>query len=226
MSHSLDRPIWSALSSRHAGLAEGGPRARRYPPSIIPFGAAADDSAQSCDALRALMKPGESIAVVEAGALPSVMRPFAQENGTIVQMLLAQVPDKGNSADIARLTKDDAPDMLALARLTEPGPFTLNAQALGPFFGIRRDGMLAAMAGVRMSQDGYTEISGICTHPACRGQGLAKRLTSFILHRVRDAGDTPYLHVRAENAAAISLYRSLGFEPRIDLTMAVIHASL
>lgn len=37
MSHILDRPVWSALRTAHAALAEGGEDARRYPPSIVPL---------------------------------------------------------------------------------------------------------------------------------------------------------------------------------------------
>ncbi|HXN66890.1 MAG TPA: GNAT family N-acetyltransferase, partial [Bradyrhizobium sp.] len=40
--HPLDRPIWHALTTRQAALAEGGARARRYPPDIAPFAAMVD----------------------------------------------------------------------------------------------------------------------------------------------------------------------------------------
>ena len=45
--HPLDHPIWTALTSRQQGLAEGGALARRYPPDIGPFAAIADTSPQS-----------------------------------------------------------------------------------------------------------------------------------------------------------------------------------
>ena len=40
MPHPLDHPVWTALTTRHRALAEGGDHARRYPPAITPF---ADD---------------------------------------------------------------------------------------------------------------------------------------------------------------------------------------
>ena len=40
----------------------------------------------------------------------------------------------------------DAAEMLELATLTRSGPFTLKAQALGDFWGVREDGRLIAMA--------------------------------------------------------------------------------
>jgi predicted GNAT family acetyltransferase len=55
-------------------------------------------------------------------------------------------------------------------------------------------------------------MSGICTHPAYRGQGLA---TDIILHLARHhhrAGLVSWLHVGAPNRRAIDLYTTLGFE--------------
>ena len=66
MSHILDRPIWSALETAHASLAEGNALARRYPPSIVPFAASADNSPESLEALARLPLGEEVMAIVEA----------------------------------------------------------------------------------------------------------------------------------------------------------------
>ena len=112
--------------------------------------------------------------------------------------------------------------MLALALLTKPGPFTHGAQALGTFFGIRIDGRIAAMAGVRMKQEGHTEISGVCSHPDFRGRGLARLLSVFVMHRILARGETPYLHAYTANTPAIALYETIGFELRTTLNIAVM----
>jgi hypothetical protein len=57
--HPLDHPVWHALITPQATLAEGGARARRYPPAIAPFAAMADTSPQSFAALGALMSPSD-----------------------------------------------------------------------------------------------------------------------------------------------------------------------
>jgi hypothetical protein len=44
--HPLDRPIWSALTTRQQALAEGGALAVRYPPAIGPFADLVDMSAR------------------------------------------------------------------------------------------------------------------------------------------------------------------------------------
>lgn len=125
-------------------------------------------------------------------------------------------------ARIVRLGPDDAQDMLDLATLTKPGPFTLRAQDFGPFWGIRSEGRLVAMAGQRLGQPGYRELSGVCTHPDVRGQGLGRLMSLFGMERIREAGDAPYLHAYATNAAAIGLYASIGFRLRATMNMAVM----
>src|SRR5260370_15206659 len=61
--HPLDRPIWSALTTRQQTLAEGGALARRYPPAIAPFADMTDMSPESFAALRALIT-GSEVAVL------------------------------------------------------------------------------------------------------------------------------------------------------------------
>ncbi|TGP83828.1 GNAT family N-acetyltransferase, partial [Mesorhizobium sp. M8A.F.Ca.ET.218.01.1.1] len=94
--------------------------------------------------------------------------------------------------------------------LTKPGPFTLEALSLGEFWGVKIDGRLAAMAGERMKQPGYSELSGVCSHPDFRGGGLARLLSLFVANRIVARGEVPYLHAFANNAAAIRLYESIG----------------
>ena len=60
-----------------------------------------------------------------------------------------RVPAAAGGEDIVTLEDADAPEMLALARLTEPGPFLARTHVLGTFRGIRVGGRLAAMAGER-----------------------------------------------------------------------------
>jgi predicted GNAT family acetyltransferase len=117
---------------------------------------------------------------------------------------------------------DDAAEMLALAELTRPGPFTLRAQALGTFWGVKSDGRLIAMAGERLKQLGFTELSGVCTHPEFRGRGLGRTLSVFVANQIAARGEVPYLHSYATNADAISLYESIGFRIRTTLNVAIV----
>jgi GNAT superfamily N-acetyltransferase len=225
MTHILDRPIFSALATRQASVAQGGALAKRYDPAIVPFAAARDESEECLDAMGRLAAPGDTLVLLQAGpiVLPSGFTATLTAEG--VQMVLARPPDEIPAPRIERLGEADAPAMLELAALTKPGPFTLKAQALGEFFGVKEDGRLIAMAGERMKQDGFTEISGVCTHPDARGRGLARLLSIFMAHRVLERGETPYLHAFATNTAAVRLYESIGFELRTMVHVAAISAA-
>ncbi len=223
MTHILDRPVWSALTTRQAPLAEGNDLARRFPPSIIPFAAARDSSEDALRALGALAADANTI-LIQADDIVLPHGFVAATAASAVQMILRRTPAKVSDERIELLTEADAPEMLALATLTKPGPFTLRAQALGAFFGVKIDGRLAAMAGERMKLDGYTEISGVCAHPDFQGRGFGRLLSVFMTHRVLGRGETPYLHAYATNAAAIGLYRSIGFDVRTAMNVAFIRA--
>jgi predicted GNAT family acetyltransferase len=140
-----------------------------------------------------------------------------------VQMIATRsAPAEIERGDIVRLTDADAPEMLALAQLTEPGPFLPRTHTMGDFLGIRIDGRLAAMAGERMRFPGYTEVSGVCTHPDFRGRGLARRLSAAVHAAITARGDQAFLHAWKTNHAAITLYESLGFKLRTEVNIAVM----
>ncbi len=81
--------------------------------------------------------------------------------------------------------------MLALTKLTEPGPFLPRTIELGTYFGIRESGSLVAMAGERLKLTGYTEVSAVCTHPDYRGRGYGNALMSAVIAGIMRRGETP-----------------------------------
>ncbi|WP_340644977.1 GNAT family N-acetyltransferase [Phenylobacterium sp.] len=222
MGHPLDRPVWSTLSTRQRSLAVGDGRALRFDPRYNVFGAAADGSAENLAALAELIPADGSLWVVEA-------EPFIPPPGVTVAkaavcaQMVAKRPKPGDP-DFAfeDLSEADAPQMLALATLTEPGPFFAATHRLGAFVGIKQDGRLVAMAGERMRPEGYTEVSGVCTHPDHRGRRHAGRLMQVVADRIVARGETPFLHSYASNLGAISLYESLGFSVRREVTATVL----
>ncbi|RJT30116.1 GNAT family N-acetyltransferase [Mesorhizobium waimense] len=222
MKHLLDRPIWSALATRHRMFAQGDNLAKRYRSSIVPFAATAADDAQSLQALSRLIPPLESTILVQADAIVLPAELSTISTACLVQMTAEQPLLIVSDERVQRLTRNDAADMLALASVTKPGPFTLEALSLGDFWGVKIDGRLAAMAGERMKQPGYAELSGVCSHPDFRGRGLGRLLTLFVANQIEARGEIPYLHAYASNSAAIGLYESIGFKLRSTLNMAVV----
>jgi len=219
----LDRPVWAALTTRQRGLAEGDARALRFAPAYGVFAAAVDQTPDSLAALARLIPAEGHVALVEAEAGPDIPGTTVASRAVIWQMA-APVLMPGEEPDFATtpLTEADAPQMLALATLTRPGPFFARTHQLGDFVGVKRDGRLLAMAGERMKPDGFTEVSGVCTAPECRGRGYAGALMRVVAARILARGETPFLHSYADNTGAIALYEALGFAFRCELGMTVL----
>jgi predicted GNAT family acetyltransferase len=228
MSHPLDRAVWNALATRHARFAVGGARARRFAPDIGPLAAARDDDPQSLAELAELVPADGTLLLLQAD--PVVLPPgiVATTTAAGVQMVAAELTRAAAAATdlaIERLSEADMPAMVELATLTRPGPFTSRTPVLGEFWGMKEGGVLVAMAGERMRHEGFTEVSGVCTHPRVRGRGLARALSAHVAARILERGETPYLHAYAKNTPAIRLYESLGFRLRCDVHVAVIARS-
>ncbi len=220
--HVLDRPVWASLSSYHLPLSEGSALARRFLPDINIFASAREDSAEGLAALAELVAPGETVALLQ---VPDIVVPPALEavkTALGVQMVATRTMAAENDKDVLVLTDADAPEMLALATLTEPGPFLARTHRMGRFLGVRIDGRLAAMVGERMRLPGYTEVSGVCVHPDFRGRGLARRLSAIVAANIEARGDPPFLHAWKTNEAAIALYETLGFVLRAEVKVAML----
>lgn len=216
MTHPLDRPVWTALTGRQVEFAAGDARAVRYRPEINLLAAAADDSPAALAALAALVPVGGKIATVEAAETRVPPSLTVVKQAMLAQMVLER-PVSTEPVDFLDLGDTDAPEMVALATLTEPGPFVEATHRLGAFIGIRVDGRLVAMSGERMRAPGLTEVSAVCTHPDWRGRGLAGKLMRVVMARIVARGETPFLHSYASNAGAIALYEKLGFRVRREV---------
>jgi len=220
--HALDRPVWSSLSLRQVTLSEGNSLARRYKTDVNLFASTRDDTPPSLDALTNLVEAGQDIYIAQ---VPQIVKPDGFDElkaGSCVQMVAAQAAPISIDPRVAALHEEDAQDMLALATLTEPGPFLKRTHTMGNFLGIRIDGQLAAMAGERMRPTGYTEVSGVCTHPRFRGLGLARHLSAAIMRQIEQRGERAFLHAWTTNHAAVALYESLGFVTRAEVNVVVL----
>jgi hypothetical protein len=218
--HPLDHAVWSALTGRQSHLALVADGARRYDPAYGVFAAVGEKTDANLAALGALVAAHGDVALLQAD--PATEAPgvvvASQDLGVqmVAERLTAGPPPE---FDIVPLGDADGPEMLALATLTRPGPFFERTHQLGDFFGVREDGRLVAMAGERMKPDGFTEVSGVCTHPDHRGRGYAGALMRLVARRILDRGETPFLHAYASNTGAIALYETLGFTLRREVLM-------
>ena len=223
MTHPLDRPIWSALTTRQADIAERVGDAVRLKPGYGVFAAAADASERSRIALNYLDIGPEGLWCVERDPVeppPGIL--VVHHRAPCVQMVADHVVAPKPDFEVVRLGEEDGPAMLALARMTEPGPFFEHTHRMGKFIGVKGRDLLIAMAGERLRPEGYTEVSGVCTHPDFRGRGFAGGLMRIVAARILARGEVPFLHSYADNNRAIALYETLGFKLRSTMTLTVL----
>ena len=219
--HPLDRPIWTALTTRQEPLAEIGGPARRYPVDIAPFADIADMSAGSWSALLQLMRTGEqAVLFTPDPIIPS--RDFDVVMAATGEQMIGTPADfLGPAPAIVKLGTEDAPAMRDIVELTKPGPFGPRTHELGNFFGIKIDGRLVALTGERMKPANYTEMTAVCVHPDFRGKGYAQAMLAHVSRQILARGEIPFLHVYSQNASAISLYKRQGMtiRRRLHVTM-------
>ena len=67
-------------------------------------------------------------------------------SGEMYQMVFEAQPPAQPNMSLRKLTIAEVPEMLALTKLTEPGPFLPRTIELGSYFGIYASGLLVAMA--------------------------------------------------------------------------------
>ncbi|MFC8536003.1 GNAT family N-acetyltransferase [Streptomyces sp. NPDC057249] len=211
--HPLDDPVGTALRGPHAHFAERRGRVLRYPSAVAPWVALPPDPGPADWAdVAALTGPGGGVTITAFREPPPAgwEVTFHADGVQLVDAGVAAAP----LPEAVRLGPADVPEMLDLVARTRPGPFEPRTVELGTYLGVRRDGVLVAMAGERMRPPGWSEISAVCTDESVRGQGLGSGLVRAVAHEIRLRGETPFLHAAAANTGAVRLYEALGFELR------------
>jgi len=218
MVHPLDTPVWSALTTCQADIALGNQVARRFPAQMAAHGALAELTAEAYEALSRISLEPVGLFFPGPPQLPAGwtitrhirMFQMVHENKAVPEIRLAP------EALIVELSEDDITEMSQIYALTRPGrTIAPRIQQLGPFMGVRFRGKLAAMGGLRLHVPGYREITTVATHPEHLSRGYATALVAALMQRIYDAGESPFLHVRDDNARAIQIYERLGFAKRM-----------
>lgn len=222
-SHVLDTPVTAAFAGHWSGFAERHGTARCLPSDIGSFACLGGEETRDRDDFVHMTKRRQApVILLQRDEIkpPKRLEIISARKG--VQMVPTAPIKDMTDFDVAELGDRDAAEMLALARLTKPGPFEINTHRLGSFIGFRIGGVLAAMTGRRMAFPGWIEISGVAVHPDFRGKALARLLVSRMVARIKHTGAMPFLHTYEENEPAIALYESMGFEIRCKMNIAVV----
>jgi ribosomal protein S18 acetylase RimI-like enzyme len=220
--HVLDNPVWHSLTTQHAGLALTADGAARYPPGIVPFAGVGEPSPRAANQLASLIDDAESVFIV--GVAPDPPPGWQLEpKKPVLQMVCNERAAVVDGPPVTTMGAEQVADMTGLTDLVFPGFFRPRTLEMGSYYGIYRGSRLAAMAGERMRLDGYQELSAVCTHPDYTGRGYAQRLLGVLCNSAFDRGFTPFLHVYADNARAIGVYRRMSFADRTILPFWSLH---
>ena len=92
----------------------------------------------------------------------------------------------------------------------------------GVFFGVYENSALVAAAGTHLvsRDEGAAAIGNVYTRRDRRGRGLGRLVTTAVMRELANV-ETVGLNVRADNAVAIGLYESLGFETHCPFVEAI-----
>lgn len=157
-------------------------------------------------------------AVVRPGVHPLVTTATADELGWPRRAAFGWM-ERGGSLDAAPgprwLAEDEWDGVEALLRKANPHSYVWPREP-GPsrWAGTHVDGVLVSVGADAWSAPGVGFVAGVATHPDHRGRSLSTGLCSFLVGALLAEHGTCALMVDADNRAAITVYRRLGFEYR------------
>lgn len=218
----LDNVPWVALSTVQQHFNTGNEAVKYFPAEVAPFIGLEHWNEKDRENLLQYLPDNRTffLLVAQPVTLPEELEIVFTT--PIYQMVCEKfIPGTERNIQTLPLVKEHVPQMIELTRLTRPGPFTQRTIEFGNYRGVFDEDKLVAMAGERLQVPGYTEVSAICTHPDYTGRGYAAHLLEEAMQRIIDAGNSPFLHVRADNTGAVELYKKRGFYIRKDVSFAV-----
>lgn len=218
MKHVLDNPAWHALISGNIHLANGNEHVKYFDREVSPFAALKINSPENFARLFKMLPYNGPILFItpEEMDFPVQWQVVRLIKGLQMIFDMEKKPDDVLHR-IIPLTFKHIPQMLALTKLTDPGPFGERTIEFGHYYGIFEGDKLVSMAGQRLNLLKYVEISAVCTHPEHTGNGYARQLLLQQLHRIKKTSGIPFLHVRNDNERAIKVYENLGFSTRKEI---------
>ncbi|MCF0071076.1 GNAT family N-acetyltransferase [Dyadobacter sp. CY261] len=223
MKQILDNPVWYALRAHNHALGQVSGGSAYFQPEVSPFVAVEGHALEGLPALHQAIPFGNNVIFVsnENVEIPLPWKLLAAIPGYQMLYKGPDFPAPEGPVTIP-LTTDHVPEMIALTSQTNPGPFSTETIRFGHYEGVFDNARLVAMAGQRMHPEGHAEISAVCTHPDHLGKGYARHLLLRQVNRIQQNGEMPFLHVKADNARAIGVYESLGFEIRTEIYFYVL----
>ena len=223
MEHVLDNPAWNALISGNKHLSEGNERVKYFSEEVSPFVGMPGYSPYQLNLLYNIISSQRVLAIIASKEIVFPDQWVVIEHMKVLQMIYNHPTPHGTApTGLIPLQKQHVSEMIALTKMTHPGPFLKRTIEFGNYNGILINNELIAMAGQRLHANQYMEISAVCTHPDHPGKGYASRLLISQIHRIISEQGIPFLHVKDDNTKAIHLYQKLGFATRKQMDIYII----
>ena len=208
----LHNPVFTSLSSHDRHLGSGNEKVKFFEEEVSPFAGFETGYKKGLDDLYDILPPGRKIlhATPEQSIQPGKWQLVQEIKGLQFIFHHSEIANSP-SVNLVPLHTIHVAEMVALAMLTKPGPFSSRTIEFGNYYGVFEKGQLVAMTGQRLHAENFTEISAVCTHPGHLGKGYAFALMQHQLNLILNKGQVPFLHVRDDNKRAIDLYERMGF---------------
>lgn len=165
--------------------------------------------------LKDVVRPRAAYVAVSRESLPSVALHYRVDPGPeMVRMWVDRGTFQPSPFRVERLLPGEAGDLNRLYQLGFAAWLSSNAIAEGVYYGIRVNGRLVAAAGTHVigREAGLAVVGNVLTQVDHRGRGYARAVTSAVTAELLRSCDQVVLNVRADNPAAIAVYRRLGYQ--------------
>ena len=151
MKHVLDNPAYSALISGNKQLSNGNAQVWYFDKEVSPFVGLEENSAENFQELYELITHDSPVLFV---TITEMEIPGQWKVLNFIKGLQMVYDGPAVPADVhlelVPLTDEHVPQMLALTKLTNPGPFAARTIDFGHYYGIFDADKLVAMAGQRL----------------------------------------------------------------------------
>ncbi|UWX59886.1 GNAT family N-acetyltransferase [Chryseobacterium oranimense] len=207
----LDNPVYHSLNEYHEKFCLNFGDTKFYNPEVASFGGAAQVS--TAEDITEYTKICDDFLIF--GAHPDLGNLKTDLSQLVCDQYVLENPINIDlTEEIIELKEENQGELLAFVMKFYPYYFKARTPELGRYFGIFKDGQLAAVTGERMQMNDMTEVSAVITDTDHLGKGLAKQLVTFVSGKIFEDGKTPFLHVAESNTGAKILYEKLGFMHR------------
>lgn len=150
-----------------------------------------------------------------------------ENHGEHLKMALVHRPaaDSCDCPDTCALGCDDVNEIVEFYQRCYPGNwFDPRMLETGQYFGVRKEGCLISVAGIHVYSPEYkvAALGNIATTPSHRNKGYARQATAKTCQSLLNVVNHIGLNVKADNNAAISCYKKLGFDVVASYTEYIV----